>query len=54
VLPRKAAALREHASQTSHMPDLEGRLREWGTMIGAHVGFPDGRLAEGFLVAPLG
>ena len=47
---RKVAALRRHASQTSHMPDLEGMLRGW---LGANAvtgGLADGRLAESFRV----
>lgn len=47
---RKVAALRRHASQTSHMPDLEGMLRSW---LGANAvtgGLADGRLAESFRV----
>jgi LmbE family N-acetylglucosaminyl deacetylase len=47
---RKVAALRRHASQTSHIPDLEGMLRGW---LGANAvtgGLADGRLAESFRV----
>jgi LmbE family N-acetylglucosaminyl deacetylase len=47
---RKVEALRRHASQTAHMPDLEGMLRGW---LGANAvagGLPDDRLAESFRV----
>jgi LmbE family N-acetylglucosaminyl deacetylase len=50
---RKVAALRAHASQTSHMPDLEGMLRGW---LGANAvtgGLPEGRLAESFRVVAI-
>jgi hypothetical protein len=49
VYPRKLAALRAHASQTTHM-DLDARLR---MMLGAMAragGLPDGALAEAFTV----
>ena len=45
---RKLAALRQHASQTAHMEDLEGMLRGWSGRIAKLAGLPDGRLAEGF------
>lgn len=47
---RKVAALREHASQTAHMTDLEDRMRGWLGTQAAAAGLPEGRLAEGFLV----
>lgn len=47
---RKLAALREHASQTAHMTDLEDRMRGWLGSQAAAAGLPEGRLAEGFLV----
>jgi LmbE family N-acetylglucosaminyl deacetylase len=47
---RKVAALRAHASQTAHMPDLEGMLRGWMTANAVAGGLPDGRLAEAFHV----
>jgi len=50
VFPRKIAALTAHASQTSHMEDLEGRLREWGVINAEAGGLPAGRLAERFFV----
>ncbi|WP_117208201.1 PIG-L deacetylase family protein [Allorhizocola rhizosphaerae] len=40
---RKLAALRAHVTQTSHMTDLEARLRE-------RLSTPDGRLAELFTI----
>ena len=50
---RKVAALRRHASQTEHIPDLEGMLRGW---LGANAvtgGLPDDRLAESFRVVAI-
>ncbi len=48
VFDRKLDALRCHASQMPDPDSLEPRLREWGTMVAAQAGFPEGRLAEGF------
>jgi LmbE family N-acetylglucosaminyl deacetylase len=45
---RKVTALEAHASQTSHMEDLEGMLRSWGEMQAQAAGFESGRLAEAF------
>ena len=50
VFDRKVAALRSHASQTTHMDDLEGRIRQWTAMTAAAGGLPEGRLAEVFQV----
>lgn len=47
--PRKAAALRAHASQTSHL-DLDGMLRDRHIAIAETAGLPAGRLAEAFTV----
>lgn len=49
---RKLAALRAHASQTSHMEDLEGMLRGWLTGNAVAAGLPAGRLAEAFQAVP--
>ncbi len=46
----KLAALRAHQSQTSHLDDLESRLREWGGINAEAAGLPAGRLAERFFV----
>jgi LmbE family N-acetylglucosaminyl deacetylase len=46
---RKIAALRAHESQTSHMDDLDERIRGWMTMAAERGGLPNGRLAEAFL-----
>ena len=48
VFDRKVAALRAHDSQTAHMDDLEGMLREWGERQARMGGLPSGRLAEAF------
>jgi LmbE family N-acetylglucosaminyl deacetylase len=50
VFDRKVDALRAHESQTSHMDDLEGRLRMWASMNAQAAGFAEGRLAEAFRV----
>ena len=47
---RKLLALRAHASQTSHMEDLEGMLRGWLGFNARAGGLDDGRLAEAFRV----
>lgn len=46
----KVAALREHRSQTAHMDNLDGRLREWSAETARTGGLADGRLAEAFRV----
>jgi LmbE family N-acetylglucosaminyl deacetylase len=47
---RKIAALRAHASQTTHMTALEDRMRAWGALQAQAGGLAEGRLAEGYLV----
>lgn len=49
---RKKAALREHVSQTGHMDDLDGMLRDWMGRNARAAGMPPGRLAEAFRVVP--
>lgn len=49
----KVAALRAHVSQTSHIPDLERFLRDWGEAAAAAAGMPEGRLAEAFFARPM-
>jgi LmbE family N-acetylglucosaminyl deacetylase len=51
---RKLAALHAHASQTSHMDDLESMLRGWGAGLARAAGLPEGRLAEAFRVVHTG
>lgn len=46
----KVAALRAHESQTAHMDDLQGLLRQWLTRNAAMANFELGRLAEAFRV----
>jgi LmbE family N-acetylglucosaminyl deacetylase len=46
----KIAALKEHASQTGHMTELENHLREWGMRNAGIGGLPEGRLAESFKI----
>ncbi len=50
VFDRKLAALRAHVSQTSHMDDLEERMRGWGRLNAQAGGLPEGRVAESFRV----
>jgi LmbE family N-acetylglucosaminyl deacetylase len=45
----KIAALREHVSQTAQL-DLDRLMRDWGARLAAAAGWPEGRLAEGYLV----
>jgi len=45
----KVAALREHASQISHI-DLAGVLRQRLAQSALAVGLPEGRLAETFTI----
>jgi LmbE family N-acetylglucosaminyl deacetylase len=47
---RKLAALRAHVSQTRHMSDLEGMLRERLSALASHLGLGDERLAEAFTI----
>ncbi|MGE5763552.1 MAG: PIG-L deacetylase family protein [Mycobacterium leprae] len=49
---RKKAALRAHASQTGHMDDLDGLLRDWMGRNARLARMPEGRLAEAFRVVP--
>jgi len=51
---RKLDALHAHRSQTSHMDDLEGLLRSWGTRTAQAAGLGEGRLAEAFRVVHTG
>jgi len=48
TIDAKIAALREHASQTAHMDDLDGMIRSWGGMVAERFGLPAGRYAEAF------
>ncbi len=47
-LATKLAALRAHVSQTEHLEDLEGMVREWMGETAQRGGLPGGRLAEAF------
>jgi len=51
TFPRKVAALREHESQTGHLPDLEGFVRGWAERTAEAAGLDEGRLAEAFFVS---
>ncbi len=48
TIDKKIAALQCHKSQIPDPAGLDQRMREWGAMIGARAGLPDGRLAEAF------
>lgn len=50
---RKLDALRAHASQTAHLPELETMLRGWSTQLAALAGLAPDRLAEAFKVVTL-
>jgi LmbE family N-acetylglucosaminyl deacetylase len=47
---RKMAALRAHASQGTHAPEVERLVRDWNAEVARAGGLAEGRLAEGFLV----
>jgi LmbE family N-acetylglucosaminyl deacetylase len=47
---RKLAALRAHVTQTTHMDNLDGMLRERLSTVASGLGLPDGRLAEAFTI----
>ena len=49
----KIAALREHKSQTAHLPDLEGLIRGWLLANAVAAGLPDGCLAEAFMAVSI-
>jgi LmbE family N-acetylglucosaminyl deacetylase len=51
---RKLAALRAHASQTSHREDLDEMIHGWLRMTAELGGLPEGRFAEAFKVVPTG
>jgi LmbE family N-acetylglucosaminyl deacetylase len=48
TIDKKIAALRCHASQIPDAAGLDERMRDWGGMIAARVGLPEGRMAEAF------
>jgi hypothetical protein len=48
TFPIKLQALHAHASQTSHMEELEDMLHGWGTMQAEVADFAEGKLAETF------
>ena len=50
---RKLKALQAHASQTSHVDELDGMLRGWGGAVASGFGLPEGHLAEAFAVTRL-
>ena len=47
---RKLAALRAHVSQTAHLEDLDGVLRQRHRPVAVAAGLPDGHLAEAFSI----
>ncbi|UWZ50137.1 PIG-L family deacetylase [Dactylosporangium matsuzakiense] len=50
VFDRKLAALRAHASQTSHLDGFEEMLRDRHAQVARAGGLAEGRLAEGYSV----
>ena len=48
AIDKKVKALQAHTSQTAGMADLGERMRDWGAMVAATGGLPEGRLAEAF------
>jgi LmbE family N-acetylglucosaminyl deacetylase len=50
VFERKLTALRAHASQTTHMENLPGWIRQWAGATAKAGGLPEGRFAEAFQV----
>ncbi len=54
TFPRKAAALRAHASQIADFDQLQERLLGMTTRLAQQGGLPEGRLAEAFLVIQTG
>jgi LmbE family N-acetylglucosaminyl deacetylase len=53
TVERKLAALRAHKSQTSHLDDLDSRIRTWGLQTARRHHVAQGRLAEAFQVVQL-
>lgn len=51
---KKLAALRAHASQTGHLPDLDAMMRERMSYTARSAGFPEGTVAEAFTVISTG
>jgi LmbE family N-acetylglucosaminyl deacetylase len=49
-IDKKIAALRAHTSQTSHMTELEDRIKGWSATMAEEAGLPEGAFAEGFMV----
>jgi len=47
---RKITALRAHVTQTTHVDNLEGMLRERLSLVASGLGLPEGRLAEAFTI----
>jgi LmbE family N-acetylglucosaminyl deacetylase len=48
VVDRKLEALKSHVSQHQHPEALDQLIGDWGRVIAAAGGMPDGHLAEGF------
>ena len=53
VYDRKLAAIRAHASQVAHLPELDTKMRTWFGATAVEGGFGSDRLAEAFLIAHL-
>jgi LmbE family N-acetylglucosaminyl deacetylase len=53
TIGRKVAALRAHASQTAHLPDLEQRIRSLGGTWAHRFGLTAGRIGEAFQIVSI-
>jgi LmbE family N-acetylglucosaminyl deacetylase len=53
TIGRKVAALRAHASQTAHLPDLDQRIRSLGGTWAHRFGLTAGRIAEAFQIVSI-
>ena len=54
TIDRKLKAIKSHVSQTAHSPELDDRIREWGTRNAEAHGLPAGSLAETFRIVTTG
>jgi LmbE family N-acetylglucosaminyl deacetylase len=50
TIDRKLAAIKAHVSQTAHSPELDDRIREWGSKNAEAHGLSQGSYAETFRV----
>jgi LmbE family N-acetylglucosaminyl deacetylase len=48
AIDKKIAALRAHVTQMADPDAIADMIRNWGALVAAGAGFPEGHLAEGF------